>query len=62
MTFPITNWQFWLVTLLALAALLWMLRVLLPIPFLGRKLRDKRKGRSRVDLTIGGRDADKPRK
>ena len=58
MPFPIHNWQFWVVTLLALFAVLWMLRGLLPIPILGRKLRDRKKGRSRVNLTIRGRAKD----
>lgn len=46
--FPVDDWQFWVVTVLAVGALAFLLRGLLP----GAK---KRRGRSRTPLTIDGK-------
>ncbi|GAB4549720.1 MAG: hypothetical protein Tsb0013_11150 [Phycisphaerales bacterium] len=48
--FPVHDWQFWVVTLMALAALLYLLRGLLP----GAKKR-KAARRGRTTLTVGGK-------
>lgn len=49
---PFADWQFWLVTLIALVALWLMLRPLLPPRLGGKRGRGKR---TRATLTIGGR-------
>ena len=51
---PIGDWQFWLVTLLALCALGYLLRNVLPVPFLS-KLAKRKKHESRATLTVGGK-------
>ncbi|MCC6660321.1 MAG: hypothetical protein IT437_05495 [Phycisphaerales bacterium] len=51
-SFPFDDWQFWVVTAVALAAGAWLLRGLRP----GRK---RRRTRRRVSLTIGGRTPEK---
>jgi hypothetical protein len=51
---PLSDWQFWLVTLLFLLALAWLLRGVLPIPILSRRYRRKKLQR-RVNLTVGGK-------
>lgn len=48
--FPVHDWQFWVVTALALGAMLFLLRPLLP----GAKKR-KAMRRGRTTLTIDGR-------
>lgn len=48
--FPVHDWQFWVVTLLALVAAAYLLRGLLP----GAKKR-KRAKRGRTTLTIDGK-------
>lgn len=53
MSLPIGDPQFWIVTAIALAAGLWLLRGLLP----GRK---QRRSQHRATLTIGGRPIDPP--
>lgn len=52
--FPVDDWQFWVVTLVALLAALWLLRAVLPIPWLQRRRRARR-GQHRATLTVGGR-------
>lgn len=47
-SFPYADWQFWVVTLMALAAAGWLLRGLLP----GRR---RRRRERRVNLTISGK-------
>jgi len=50
MSFPIHDWQFWVVTALFVAAILWVARGILP----GSASRRHRRGR-RTTLTLGGR-------
>jgi hypothetical protein len=55
----LTDWQFWVVTILALTALFWMLRNVLPrniSPFASRE-----RGRS-ATLTIGGKVVDRKKR
>lgn len=54
MTFPLHDWQFWVVTGAALLAALWLLRGILPIPWLKRRRRRRRQSRS-ATLTVGGK-------
>jgi hypothetical protein len=51
---PLGDWQFWAVTASAVLALAWILRGVLPIPFLSRRHR-RRKQERHVNLTVGGR-------
>lgn len=51
-SFPIHDWQFWATTAIALAAGAWLLRGVLPIPWLKRRRRGKGK---RVNITVGGK-------
>jgi len=48
---PIGDWQFWATGVLALAALAWLLRGVLPIPWLSAR-HARRKRTTRVELTI----------
>jgi len=50
LSLPVTDWQFWVVTLLALGAAWYILREVLPFKFLRRKP----KGRA-ASLTIEGK-------
>ena len=52
MPFPIHDWQFWLVTAIAVVAAWFVLREVLPPPLLGRKKRAQRK---HANLTIEGK-------
>ena len=54
MTFPTADPQFWIVTAAVALAAAWLLRGLLPIPYLSRRHRARRHQR-RVNLTIGGK-------
>lgn len=54
MSLPIHDWQFWATTGAAIFALAWLLRGVLPIPFLSRRHR-RRKNQKRVTLTVDGR-------
>lgn len=55
-TLPLGDWQFWVVSALALLAVLWLARSVLP-----PGARRKRSGKStRVSLTIGGKPPEKP--
>jgi hypothetical protein len=51
---PVGDWQFWVVTLLAIIAAGWLLRGVLPIPALRARLR-RNKQAKRATLTIDGR-------
>jgi hypothetical protein len=59
MSFPIHDWQFWLVTLIATFALAYLVRKLLP-----DRLKPWRKGPrgKSTSLTIGGKAVEQPRK
>lgn len=50
-SFPITDWQFWVVSLIALLAAAYLLRAVLPIPWLSKR-HQQRKRERRVPLTI----------
>lgn len=52
--FPLHDWQFWLVTGIALGAALWLLRGVLPVPALRRRMA-RRRDQRRVMLTISAR-------
>jgi hypothetical protein len=55
LSFPVSDWQFWVVTLLALFALWYLSRSILPPGFGG-----KRRGKStKTTLTIGGQSMTK---
>ena len=54
---PIGDWQFWVVTLLALCALGYLLRNVLPVPFFSKRAK-RRKHESRATLTVGGRQVE----
>lgn len=54
MRFPVEDWQFWVVTLAAILAAGWLLRSVLPIPWLRRR-RLRRRTTSRATLTVGGK-------
>ena len=54
MSFPIHDWQFWVVTAAMLGALLWILRGVLPIGVLKRRRARKRQQR-RAALTVKGK-------
>lgn len=58
-TFPVHDWQFWAVTAIALLALAWLLRNILPVPFFSARAKRK-KQRKKVGLTISARRADQP--
>jgi hypothetical protein len=51
---PYQDWQFWIVTLAVGASFAWLLRAVLPVPFLKRR-RARRRGQRRVTLTVDGR-------
>lgn len=55
MSFPIHDWQFWVVTLIALAAAWYLVRKFIPSRMLPRILRPRKKGKS-VSLTISAGD------
>ncbi|MEX2218086.1 MAG: hypothetical protein WD749_04940 [Phycisphaerales bacterium] len=54
MRLPIDNWQFWAVTALFTVAAAWLLRGIVPVPWLSARHR-RRKAQRRVNLTIGGK-------
>ncbi|MBL0926294.1 MAG: hypothetical protein IBJ11_01405 [Phycisphaerales bacterium] len=51
---PYTDWQFWAVTAAAAAAGVWLLRGIIPIPWLSRRRRQSRQSH-KATLTLGGR-------
>jgi len=55
--FPVHDWQFWVATAIALFAAAWLLRGVLPVPFLSRRHK-RRKGQVRATLTVEGRRVD----
>jgi len=57
-SFPIQDWQFWVVTAIAALALAWLTRNVLPIPILSRRAKAK-KTQKRVTLTIGGKSPER---
>jgi hypothetical protein len=59
LSMPLGDWQFWATSLLAILALAWLLRGIVPIPFLSKARRHARHSR-RVNLTIGGKGIEKP--
>lgn len=52
--FPVDDWQFWAATLIFALAAAWLLRPLLPIPWLHRRHASRSRAR-KVRLTIEGR-------
>jgi len=54
---PFGDWQFWVVTILALGALGYLLRNILPVPFFSKRAKRK-KHESRATLTVGGKRVD----
>jgi hypothetical protein len=56
--FPIADWQFWVVTAVFLAAAAWLLKGILPVPWLSKRARAKKKTK-RVSLTVGGKTPEK---
>lgn len=54
---PVNDWQFWVVTGLALLAAGYLLRNVVPVPFLSRRAKRK-KHESRATLTVGGKRVD----
>ncbi len=56
--FPITDWQFWVVTAIFLLAAAWLLKGILPIPWLTKRAKRKKQTKS-VSLTIDGKTPDK---
>ena len=51
--FPIHDWEFWVATGIAIFAAAWLLRGVLPIPFLTSRMKRKKHER-RVTLTVEG--------
>lgn len=51
--FPVHDWEFWVASGIALFAAAYLLRAVLPIPFLTARLKRKRRER-RVTLTVEG--------
>jgi hypothetical protein len=56
--FPITDWQFWVVTLVAVAAAAWLFKGVVPIPWLSRRAKAKKQTK-RVSITVEGKTPDK---
>lgn len=52
--FPIHDWQFWVATGAFVLALAWLLKGVLPIPFLSKRAKAK-KTQKRVSITIEGK-------
>lgn len=55
---PTGDWQFWLVTALALCAAGYLLRNVLPVPLLSKRSR-RRRHESRATLTVGGKRVER---
>ena len=53
-TFPVHDWQFWVATGAFVLALAWLLKGVLPIPFLSKRAKAK-KTQKRVSITIEGK-------
>lgn len=56
---PLDDWQFWVVSVIALAALVVVLRMVVPAPLIPRPFRRRDRGR-RATLTVGGKPVEKP--
>lgn len=56
---PINDWQFWVATAIALVALRYVIRMVLPsgIPFVGKR---RKAGSTRAVLTVERKPVDKP--
>lgn len=54
MSLPIHDWQFWVATGIFALALAWLLRGVLPIPFLSRNAKRRKRGERKATLTISG--------
>ena len=52
--FPVHDWQFWAVTVVSVVAAAWLLKGVLPIPFLSKRAKAKKQSK-RVTLTVGGK-------
>ena len=52
--FPVNDWQFWVATGAFVLALAWLLKGVLPIPFLSKRAKAK-KTQKRVSITIEGK-------
>jgi len=59
--FPIGDWQFWVATAIFVFAAAWLLRAVLPVPWLSARLRRKKHER-RVTLTVEGQRPEKDTK
>jgi hypothetical protein len=57
-SFPVHDWQFWVVTALCVLAAAWLLKGVLPIPVLSRRAKAQRRSK-RVTLTVGGKAPEK---
>ena len=55
MSFPVHDWQFWVATGAFVLALAWLLKGVLPIPFLSKRAKAK-KTQKRVSITIEGKE------
>lgn len=51
---PVGDWQFWATTGVFVFAVAWLLRGVLPIPFLSARHK-RRRSQKRVTLTVGGK-------
>ena len=56
--FPVHDWQFWVVTALFLAAVAWLFKGVIPIPWLSKRAKRK-KSTKHVSLTIDGKTPEK---
>ena len=57
MSLPVDDWQFWVVTLLCVGAAWWLLRDIIPIPYLTKRRR-RRRGEKRAKLTISAKSGE----
>ena len=56
--FPVTDWQFWVVTAIFIVAAAWFLRGVLPIPWLSKRA-ERKKQTKNVSITIDGKPPQK---
>ena len=56
--FPVGDWQFWVVTLVCLAAAAWLLKGVVPVPWLSRRAKVKKQTK-RVTITVEGKAPEK---
>jgi hypothetical protein len=56
--FPIHDWQFWVVTIVFLCALAWLLKGVIPIPWLSKRAKAKKQTK-RVSITVEGKTPEK---